>query len=401
MEGYFKGWYSTEDLIKAAAKDGIKVSAPQIARWHRSGLLPKPKRDYSTGRRGTVTRYPPGTLQTLLAIGRVQTGRTPMDEVSWSLWWNGNDRELVEIRRYMEKVTIDLDGFIAKVRTAVQHGERLKGVPVSVRDSLVGAPKLRGPLGWIRRPLSHGGRDDWPVVVDILLATMTGEVPELTSNEKEVLTDALHQGEAFEVTMNDRLNWMPMQDGEAVTWFARFMQRSLAERLSEISDDDLLVARDEARQLLTFGLTFGEFMTWLFRPDGLGYGFMKKVLESVFGKPDRQVFLVVMIHAFLSDDEYGDNIESFHKIYEQWGNISEGHRCLMTLADEVPGLEIILSPGAMNAAVRSSLRRGQLVQKLREFHQKHVDEIKAVKARHPELNWDVPYEIESSINETT
>jgi len=400
MDDHFNGWYSTQELIKASASEGVKVSAQQIARWHRSGLLPKPKRDYGTGLRGTVTKYPPGTLQTLLAICRVQTGRTPFDEVSWALWWSGNDRDPSEIRCYMEKVTVDLDSLIAKVRSAVQRGERMRGVPTSVRDSLQHTTVLRGPLGWIRRPLNQGSRDDWPIMVDLMLATVTGELPELTSRQKRVITDALHQGEAYAVTMNDEIGWMPAQDGEAITWFAHFMQRPLSKRLAELSDDDLVLARDEARQLLEFGVTFGEYMAWLFKPNGLGYGFMKKVLEAIFGKPDRQVFLVLLIHAFLNDAEYEGNVDSLHKVYEQWDDISEGQRCLTTLVNEVPGLDSIITPGAMNAAVKSSIRREQLDQRLREFHRTRADEIEAVKGRHPELNWNVASKIEAGREDT-
>jgi hypothetical protein len=232
-------------------------------------------------------------------------------------------------------------------------------------------------------------------MVDLLLGVMNGEVLKITSHHKKAITGALHQGEAYEVTMEDRLNWMPAQNGEAFVWFAGFMQRPLVDRLAELGDEELLLARDEARQLFEFGLTFGEIMAWLFGPDGLGYGFMKKVLEAVFGKPERQVFLVLMIHAFLSDVEYGDNFDALHQIYEQWDGVSEGHRCLMTLVDEVPGLNAVVTPAAMSAAVKSSIRREHLVQRLREFRQQHASEIDAVKERHPELNWGVTFEIEA------
>jgi DNA-binding transcriptional MerR regulator len=389
MANDFSGWFSTEDLISAASKEGVDVTAAQVARWHRSGLLPKPKRDYSTGQRGSVTRYPPGTLHTLLAICRVQTGRTPMGEVSWALWWNGDDRDLDDIRRHMEKVAKAIDALLAKIRLSVKRGELVKGIPVSVRDSLLKAPALRGPLGWMRRPLVHGDRDDWPIMVDLVLGTLTGNLPKFTAKHEQVVIDALHQRQAHEVTMNDHIGWAHEEHGDTFAWFADFLQRPLTERLADLSCEDLILARNETRSLLEFAVTFGEFMTWLFRPDGLGYGFMRKVLLKVIDKPDLQVFFVILVHALLVDEHYGGNIDVLHGMYEESGKLTMGHQCVMTLGNEVPGLAQIITPAAMGAAIKSASSSELLSRKIERFRADHADEIDEVIRRHPELNWGV------------
>jgi len=77
------------DLLAAASEAGFVVSEAQLARWHRAGLLPRP-RQLSLGRgKGTVTAYPSGTALQLLALCRIRVNDRSLARAGFRLWWEG------------------------------------------------------------------------------------------------------------------------------------------------------------------------------------------------------------------------------------------------------------------------------------------------------------------------
>lgn len=82
-----------KDLLVAVAEAGFTVSEPQLARWHRAGLLPRP-RQLSLGRgKGTATAYPPGTALQLLALCRIRHTEHSLARAGFRLWWEGYEVE--------------------------------------------------------------------------------------------------------------------------------------------------------------------------------------------------------------------------------------------------------------------------------------------------------------------
>src|SRR5260370_42014632 len=62
---------TAETLITSMQAHGFTVTRPELARWHRAGLLPRPER-HSLGRgRGMISIYPHGTADQLLALCRI------------------------------------------------------------------------------------------------------------------------------------------------------------------------------------------------------------------------------------------------------------------------------------------------------------------------------------------
>src|SRR5258708_33835896 len=77
------------DLFKRVSAAGFGVSATQLSRWHREGLLPRP-RQRSMGRgKGTQSVYPAGTCSQLLALCKIRNQTRLLGRVGWHLWWKG------------------------------------------------------------------------------------------------------------------------------------------------------------------------------------------------------------------------------------------------------------------------------------------------------------------------
>src|SRR6185312_3198062 len=77
------------ELLARATAAAHHVSETQLARWHRAGLLSRPRRR-SLGRgRGTQTLYRAGTGDQLLALCEIHKRHKKLETVGWQLWWRG------------------------------------------------------------------------------------------------------------------------------------------------------------------------------------------------------------------------------------------------------------------------------------------------------------------------
>lgn len=78
-----------ELLLATAKSKGFTLSPAQVARWHRVGLLRRP-RQQSLGRgRGTETIYPAGSTTQLLALCEQRMKKRSLKVVGWNLWLQG------------------------------------------------------------------------------------------------------------------------------------------------------------------------------------------------------------------------------------------------------------------------------------------------------------------------
>src|SRR5258707_5993855 len=70
---------SRDQVIGYASSLGYIVSAAQLARWHRAGLLPRPRQRPLGRGRGTETVYPPGTSVQVVALCQIKAEEHRLD----------------------------------------------------------------------------------------------------------------------------------------------------------------------------------------------------------------------------------------------------------------------------------------------------------------------------------
>src|SRR5215207_5229172 len=105
----YRKWESREELLSLARSSGFDLSEPQLARWHRAGLLPRPTQRPLGRGHGTQTVYPPGTEGQLLALCGVHAEVRSLDRVAWHLWWAGYDVSIDCIREFLSSVVAEWD----------------------------------------------------------------------------------------------------------------------------------------------------------------------------------------------------------------------------------------------------------------------------------------------------
>src|ERR1017187_1487374 len=139
----YQGWFTAEQLLELCHEHGFQVSRDQLARWHRELAIPAPKRDHRRGGRGSVSMYEPDTPEILLELCRAKRGRTPLDQIVWSLWWESRPAHMSGVRAHMERIAKDFDATVTTVREERPVTTKAKRAPKLVREALQSTTPLR------------------------------------------------------------------------------------------------------------------------------------------------------------------------------------------------------------------------------------------------------------------
>ncbi len=158
-------------MLDLARDRGYAVTGPQLARWHRAGLLPRPEQR-SLGRgRGTQTVYPLGTRVQLLKLCEIHFGdrvkRLP--HVGWQLWWEGYEVSFDLIRSFLQRIASSTDEELKNLldtETKAISDEKWKELVEGSHTA-----RLDKPVGGMRRRV---GRDRMPTLMSIMLEVHTG-----------------------------------------------------------------------------------------------------------------------------------------------------------------------------------------------------------------------------------
>ena len=98
------------ELLTLARRQGYIVSAFQLVRWHRAGLLPRPRQQplKGGGNRGTCSLYPPGTGDQLLLLCSLRLHERRLSHLAWRLWLAGYRVEYRIIRAQLQQAAVRL-----------------------------------------------------------------------------------------------------------------------------------------------------------------------------------------------------------------------------------------------------------------------------------------------------
>ena len=78
------------ELLAGAARAGEQVSAHQLKRWRRAGLIPRPRVVHKEGVRGSRALYPAWAVEQLIAVARLHHTVRGLSELAVAVWWEGH-----------------------------------------------------------------------------------------------------------------------------------------------------------------------------------------------------------------------------------------------------------------------------------------------------------------------
>ncbi len=101
------GWLTRDELRRILRSAGFRISNAQLERWHKSGLIDRPQKEYLGRGRGTVSRYPPFAPTQTLAVAFLRRHCRDLELVGWYLWCLGFPRTALArayLRRHLKRL---------------------------------------------------------------------------------------------------------------------------------------------------------------------------------------------------------------------------------------------------------------------------------------------------------
>jgi len=244
---------TSEALLTRARQQGHVISQTQLVRWHRVGLLPRPRQQPLKEARGTRSLYPIGTGEQLILLCSLRTTERRVSHLAWQLWLAGYPVAFPMIRTQLVHATQRLAGWVvwfASFKQAIQARD-LSGEALDLLERYAEGDLRSQPLRRIRKRI---GREHFPTFLRLLveLATEIGDESLRTYDEHEWLFDLriLALGVGLEkrfVQKKDPLEYYLVQVlMPQLHWLFGQLQEVRWEQLVENATDfDLLQTRDE------------------------------------------------------------------------------------------------------------------------------------------------------------
>ncbi len=155
------------ELLTLARQQGYPISALQLVRWHRAGLLPRPQQQPLKEARGTCSFYPPGTGEQLLLLCSLRARERRLSHLAWQLWLAGYRVEYRIIRTQLQLATVRISHWIqwfAGFKQAIYQQDTEQAL--NLIEHFAEGPLRSQPLRRIRKRI---GREDFSTFLSRLL----------------------------------------------------------------------------------------------------------------------------------------------------------------------------------------------------------------------------------------
>ena len=249
---------TSSDLLKLLAKNGIHVTQTTLARWHRQGLIPMPIQKALGRGRGSITVYPAGTEQQLLALTNIRKHFRDLDEVGFRLWLGGFPVALRFSRGYLNSAAVQCDQHIQNLKI---FRDRLESDDENVSDrafdelNRINTAKIS--TRFPRRLRKRVGSKNFDGAVRVIVDIATGQFIDFQDKDVEQFTRTMLGIKKVDNQMlGGTLGWL--NDSVAPTLrnlSVMLGDHSFCEILQRYSDDDLDKARQEFIELFS-GLAY-------------------------------------------------------------------------------------------------------------------------------------------------
>lgn len=359
---------SADDLIALAKAHNFSVSKHQMARWHRSGLLPLPQDRRFLGRgAGSRTIYPMGTGAQLLALLEIHAKERRLPYVGWSVWWAGYRSPLrKQVRKFLERAIVLVEKALqSKVELGEFEGGRLTQRAVS-------------------RARRRVGRRRFPQFVHLILDAGRGNFGgRLDHNESDLLEQGLGLDRARDDSIKGATPWLQGEIDGALRSLGEVLQPDkLRQHIREANDQELEDARDEIRSFISLVKGFATITELIFGPHAFGLDIFRDLDMS---KPLTQAFLLLV---WLNLRTHATFMEAYKRLVSalplpvEQPIYFEG---LIQLGREIPGLADQLNARRLKMTIGNPEMVEVLSKELKERLEEHRVEVEAFKQRHPQF----------------
>lgn len=381
---------SSAELIKLAQTNGYPVTATKLAYWHRRRLLPKPTQVPLGKAHGTMSVYPIGTGEQLLALCEIHQTEKRLERVAWSLWWRGYDVAFERVQPFLKQAATQFE------RARQELIDPTTGeLSDTVYDQIDKASSFRlaAPLSGARRRVGTTRFGTFFAILSKVVAGLFVEPdPYTDETEAEIDRSILDRGFGVERAHTHRIGtaepWLPRNGiKETLGLVSPFLgQCRWTAELTTLTEADFCQARDEVRSWLEVLAQFSAIFDQLFGKGAFGLSVMSKMIRSMKVE-DQAIVLVMWTIVRFKHPMVLPGIAIWVEAMPKLTAGIEAWHLLKRLRNEVPGLAEILSRGEFAAALRDPKRMEGLEHRLHQFREHHAEELAAFWRAHPEYNY--------------
>ncbi len=360
-----------QELLDLARANGHVVSAPQLARWHREGLLPQPELRRLGKARGTQTVYPPGTGDQLLALCAIRAKKWRLRPTAWYLWWAGYEVSLERIREFINSVTAEWD---RQAQDLLDPETGLLSEDARRIAERATEERLTQPLSGARRRV---GKERFGIFLSLLLEALTGSFQGFLSEPTEdPMEDERRIAERGITTDPSRAESLVASDLwpeiDAESFFSSLgwlvSKDSLEQQLASLTDEQLLVARDEARSWFALIAGYGQLFDDLLGRGALGPFSMLGQVVPLMGAQEQALWtLVWAIGRFRGPTEVREGLEVHGKPQAEIEVGLRDWEQVEMIRREVPEVADLLTPQRIQAALLDTQEAERLAEELVEI----------------------------------
>jgi hypothetical protein len=379
-------------LLAQAKAAGFEVSCSQLARWHRQGLLARPQQRALGRGKGTESLYPAGTSNQLLALCKILRQTRLLDQAGWCLWWEGFSVDKKHWMPAIEKAGQRWDAAVSEMSEAVDGDDADYLLKDSLIDDLDKLSETRTENRVIRRARKRVGKAQFSRLLRILLETAVGqfrswdEIADTDDGENDTDAKIAERGMGISRARKDRLgNAGPWLSGDIaahlVTLSSLFARNRLADVYKAASDEQLLQARDELRQLIRMFAGLGPLLEGIFGRHAFGFGTLSELDQSSSARLQAGLILLWLLVKQKSGMVQG--MENLLRSVDAANVAINALRGLESLRSEVPAFAGALAPMRLSAAMRNPEEMKRLQVDLIRLFENNRKAVGAFLGRHP------------------
>jgi hypothetical protein len=321
------------ELLAGAARAGERVSAHQLKRWRRAGLIPRPRVAHAKGVRGSTALYPAWSIEQLIAVARLHRTVRGLAELVVAVWWEGR---WVATEALRGALTEPLQQLSDEARAALGGGRD----PYEAADRLLVEMKDDGPpskaLALIRSRLS-GRADLLDLMWTFLVIGLGGPAP--WEQEDRSAPDPapgalalLSKATGVERAMRDdpagNGPWLPAEfDLAAFVAELRdaggFDLRDAARPIREATDQELARAREDALLFSGALALIGTVLEQLLGEDVAGMGSLSALDPDSGSARASLVRSVLILRPLAGDAAFSAVAQLVASVHERYAAIAE------------------------------------------------------------------------------
>lgn len=374
---------TSDGLLGLTRAHGYEVNKRQLADWHRYGLLPEPERRFLGRGRGSESVYPMGTDEQLLALLEIHSGEKRLDHVAWQLWWRGFPVSLDVVRSFLTELAAEVDShtpYIADLGSR-QLSSWAKSIAEESREA-----GLDKPVGRSRKRL---GRIQFPAFVRVLLRVWGGVY---TPGESEFGSDTQLVEQAYGVQIKRRRGLMgpgvwvkSMSLAALLREGSRFLlNHSIREELAALSDEQMLLAREEAAPWLEILGRSGLAFDWIYGRGVYPLSGLSEAVRSMRPSDEGIWFTWWAILRFRGPMLIRKGMERMGRPDPELVMRMRNWDVIERLREQIPGVADILTPRRMRAALDNPDRMEEIQIEIDRFREENAEDLDAFFEAHPE-----------------